>query len=183
LSEKLKQGELDVIIISLPFAEPGIETLPLYDEPFSILLPQDHPWASKEQLSSDALAKLDLMLLGPGHCFRDQILQACPECNQSSSDNADLLRTLEGSSLETIRLMVSSGIGATVLPCSALVGREDINAVVLPFKEPAPKRRIALAWRKSFHRRAAIESVADAIRDCPMPCISLLVDEASANRE
>lgn len=171
LSEKLKRGELDVIIIALPFVEPGIATLPLYEEPFSILLPQDHPWAGQPHLGADELAKLDLMLLGPGHCFRDQILQACPACNHSASDNADLYRTLEGGSLETIRLMVSSGIGATVLPCSALLDRTDANAVVLPFKPPAPKRQVALAWRKSFHRRAAIEALASAIRDCPLLCV------------
>lgn len=171
LSEKLKRGEVDVIVIALPFEEPGIETLPLYDEPFSVLLPQDHEFAGNQEISLAQLAQLQLLLLGPGHCFRDQILQACPDCNRSASDNADLQRTLEGGSLETIRLMVSSGIGSTVLPCTALEGRQDANAVTIPFVNPAPKRKVALAWRQSFHRRAAIDAVAECIRDCPLPCI------------
>lgn len=172
LTEKLKRGEVDVIVIALPFKEPGIETLPLYDEPFSVLLPRDHPFADKKAMSMAELAQLQLLLLGPGHCFRDQILQACPDCNRSASNNADLQRTLEGGSLETIRLMVSSGIGATVLPCTALEGRNDANTVNLPFVDPAPKRKVALAWRQSFHRRAAIDAVAEAICDCPLNCIN-----------
>ncbi|MBF0255715.1 MAG: LysR family transcriptional regulator [Gammaproteobacteria bacterium] len=178
LREKLKHGEVDAIVIALPFDEPGIETLPLYDEPFSVLLPLDHPWAEQKQLAVEQLSELELLLLGPGHCFRDQILQACPDCNRSASNNAELQRTLEGGSLETIRLMVSSGIGTTVLPCSALVERNDSNTRVLSFSEPAPKRRVALAWRRSFHRRNAIAAVAEAIRACALPCIKMLESPA-----
>jgi LysR family hydrogen peroxide-inducible transcriptional activator len=174
LREKLKHGELDAIVIALPFDEAGIETLALYDEPFSVLLPLDHPWAEQAQLPVEQLSSLDLLLLGPGHCFRDQILQACPDCNRSASNNAELQRTLEGGSLETIRLMVSSGIGATVLPCSALAERRDTNTRALPFTDPAPRRRVALAWRSSFHRCSAIHALAEAIRACALPCISML---------
>lgn len=171
LREKLRHGDLDVIIIALPFTEPGVETLSLYDEPFSLLLPKNHPWAGRTSLDNEELAQLDLLLLGPGHCFRDQILQACPDCNRSANHSGALQKTLEGGSLETIRLMVSSGIGATVLPCSALNEREDPNTLVLPFGNSAPKRRVALAWRTSFHRKASILALAKAIQGCKLPCV------------
>lgn len=174
LREKLKHGELDVIIIALPFAEPGVETLSLYDEPFSVLLPREHPWAGRASLSSEDLAQLDLLLLGPGHCFRDQILQACPDCNRSANRSGALQKTLEGGSLETIRLMVSSGIGATVLPCSALNERDDPNTLALPFGDAIPRRRVALAWRNSFHRKASIKALAQAIANCQLPCVDWL---------
>lgn len=174
LREKLRHGELDVIIIALPFTEPGVETLSLYDEPFSVLLPKGHPWSDRSSLDSEDLAQLDLLLLGPGHCFRDQILQACPDCNRSANRNGTLQKTLEGGSLETIRLMVSSGIGATVLPCSALNGREDPNTLILPFDKAAPKRRVALAWRSNFHRQASIQILAQAIGSCKLPCVQWL---------
>jgi LysR family hydrogen peroxide-inducible transcriptional activator len=175
LREKLKHGEVDIIVIAMPFSEPGIETLSLYDEPFSVLLPSEHRWAKRDSLKTSELTELDLLLLGPGHCFRDQILQACPDCNRSAASNADLQRTLEGGSLETIRLMVSSGIGTTVLPCSALAGRRDANTRVLPLKDAAaPKRRVALAWRRSFHRHSAVQAVANAIHACKLPCIRFL---------
>lgn len=179
LREKLRHGELDVIIIALPFTEPGVETLSLYDEPFSVLLPKDHPWADRSSLTSEELAELDLLLLGPGHCFRDQILQACPDCSHKANRSSALQKTLEGGSLETIRLMVSSGIGATVLPCSALIERDDPNTLVLPFGKRSPKRRVALAWRSNFHRKSSIKTLTEAIARCTLPCIQLLIDEAA----
>lgn len=174
LREKLRHGELDVIIIALPFNEAGVETLSLYEEPFSVLLPKEHPWAERELINSQELAELDLLLLGPGHCFRDQILQACPDCNRSANRSGALQKALEGGSLETIRLMVSSGIGATVLPCSALIEREDSNTRILPFDDSAPRRRVALAFRQSFHRKASVQILAKAIANCSLPCVQWL---------
>lgn len=174
LREKLRHGELDVIIIALPFSEAGVETLSLYEEPFSVLLPKEHPWAERELINSEELAELDLLLLGPGHCFRDQILQACPDCNRSANRSGALQKALEGGSLETIRLMVSSGIGATVLPCSALIEREDSNTRILPFDDSAPRRRVALAFRQSFHRKASVQILAKAIANCSLPCVQWL---------
>jgi DNA-binding transcriptional LysR family regulator len=98
------------------------------------------------------LARQDLLLLGPGHCFRDQVLRFCPECNRLSVSSDNMQRTLEGSSLETIRLMVATGIGITVLPYTSVSGYaypSDLLSV-RPFEAPAPTRMVALAWRKSF---------------------------------
>src|SRR5690606_29154383 len=107
LREQLKHGKLDVIIISLPFTEPGIVTQPLYDEPFQLAMPADHPWSSQKSISPEALADETVLLLGAGHCFRDQVLKLCPQLGLKQTANG-LQQTLEGSSLETIRYMVAS---------------------------------------------------------------------------
>jgi len=173
LSERLKQGELDAIVIALPFEEPGIVTLPLYDEPFVAVLPKDHPWTKRKQVSVLDLGGETLLLLGQGHCFRDQVLNVCPACNRSAQG---LARTVEGSSLETIRHMVASGLGITVLPCTASgAGHYEQSLLSFrPFDDPVPYRRVALAWRASFPRPKAIEAVRQAIQQCHLDCVSYL---------
>jgi LysR family hydrogen peroxide-inducible transcriptional activator len=166
LADRLKRAQLDLIVISLPFDEPGIQTLPLYDEEFVVLLPGSHPWAARESIEAEDLADERVLLLGPGHCFRDQVLEVCPQCI-NGADHADGLgRNLEGGSLETIRCMVASNVGITVLPMSA--AREDrLGGQVVcarPFAGHPPTRCVALAWRKSFPRTEAVEAVATAVR-------------------
>ena len=168
LSERLKQGKLDVIILSLPYSAPGICTEEVYDESFSVLMPSGHPLEKERSVNSDQLADEDLLLLGPGHCFRDQVLQVCPDCNQVSVTSDNIQKTLEGSSLETIRLMVASGMGVTVLPQTSVNGYAQEMTAVRPFAEPAPRRTVALAWRKSFPRPNAVAMLANAVRDCPL---------------
>jgi LysR family hydrogen peroxide-inducible transcriptional activator len=164
LRELLKHGKLDVIIISLPFTEPGVVTQPLYDEPFQLAMPADHPWASQKTISPDALVDETVLLLGAGHCFRDQVLKLCPQLSHKQTASG-LQQTLEGSSLETIRYMVASGMGMTILPCTACVPTREENRMLAfrPFKKPEPTRRVALAWRKSFPRPQAVEVVRQAI--------------------
>lgn len=182
LAEQLRRGDLDVIVISLPFAEAGIVTQPVYDEPFKVVLPAQHPWKKEKQIKARALAKENLLLLGAGHCFRDQVLQACPELNRASASGS-LQRTLEGGSLETIRHMVASGAGITVLPCTSVHGHaaEEHMLATRPFAEPVPKRRIALAWRSSFPRPQAIEALRAAIHDSPLRCVTML-EKSSRSR-
>jgi LysR family transcriptional regulator, hydrogen peroxide-inducible genes activator len=165
LIDRLKRGDLDVVIISLPFDEPGILTRPLYDEPFVMLLPAAHPWRDGEPMGVERLADENVLLLGPGHCFRDQVLQVCPNCLQSAATGS-LQRSLEGGSLETIRYMVASGAGITVLPCTAARGDGFSDGLVRTcrFAGPVPRRRVALAWRRSFPRLEAVDVIADAVR-------------------
>ncbi|MCL1861315.1 MAG: hydrogen peroxide-inducible genes activator [Proteobacteria bacterium] len=167
LVDALKRAELDVIIISLPFDEPGIVTQPLYDEPFRVLLPPRHPWAEQKGITPRMLAEEQLLLLGAGNCFRDQVLEVCPECQNGSS----LQRTLEGSSLETIRHMVATGLGVTVLPSTAADGLEANNPLVevRPFAHPEPMRRVALAWRVTYPRSGVLDMLRTAILDSPLP--------------
>ena len=175
LSEQLKQGRLDVIVIALPFNEPGIITQALYDEPFEAALPINHHWSNRTSIKATELAEESLLLLGPGHCFRDQVLQSCPDC----SNSGNLQESLAGGSLETIRHMVASGTGITVLPSSSHQ-QPAYNSLIkmIPFSEPAPKRRVALAWRKGFTRPEAIEVLRQEILNCKLSGVTMLEDEA-----
>ena len=174
LAQLLKNGEVDAVILSLPFADSGIATQALYDEPFRVLLPADHPWSKKTKIPAEQLCNERLLLLGSGNCFRDQVLQTCPRMNRSPTSN--IQQALEGSSLETIRQMVASGAGITVLPSTAADAKSAASPLVAvrPFAAPQPSRRIALAWRKSFPRLQAIEAVRQAVLNCKLPGVAVL---------
>jgi LysR family hydrogen peroxide-inducible transcriptional activator len=173
LGEKLKRGDLDVIIISLPFDEPNILTLPVYEEPFVILLPAAHPLTARKTLRSGNLENEAVLLLGAGHCFRDQVIEACPACVPQPSRDDNFVQTVEGTSLETIRHMVASGMGLTILPCTAAgVDRYSQRLITIRrFANPVPKRQVALAWRASFPRPKVIDVLQDAIAASQLSCI------------
>ncbi len=175
LAERLQRGELDVIIVSLPFDQPGIRTHPLYDEPFVVLLPAGHPWNQDQRVDLARLAQENVLMLGAGHCFRDQILSFCPDCVRGVPAN-ESQGTVEGSSLETIRHMVASGLGITILPCtSAGAGRYSERLVTIRrFSAASPKRRIALAWRSTFPRQQAVMAVRDAVLASGLTCVEML---------
>ena len=167
LRSKLASGELDAIFVALPFNETDVVTRGVYDEPFVVLLPEDHELTRKKRIDPAALADYRVLLMGEGHCFRDQVLEACPGLQQAVSDNyARGQAVIEGSSLETLKHMVASGLGITVLPKSAAdvatYGEETL--AVRPFTNPAPQRTIALAWRVSYPRHQAIDILTDALR-------------------
>ncbi len=176
LNEQLRSGELDVIIISYPFEEPGIQTRPLYDEGFTVLLPSRHPLASNAVITPQNLDGENVLLLGEGHCFRNQVLQICPGCLQKGNSDANLQKNLEGGSLETIRYMVASGIGITILPDSA-IGLDQMPWDLLtarPLAADQSYRRVALAWRKSFPRPEAINLLWESIRSCNLNGVTLV---------
>ncbi len=176
LSEALKRGELDVIVLSLPFAKPGIETEPLYDEPFVLAMPAGHRLSRRKQVSMEVLRDDTLLLLGAGNCFRDQVLEVCPGCAPGEASQNNMQKTLEGSSLETIRQMVASGAGVTVLPSTSTGPGTDLSGMLAfrPFQRPMPKRRVALAYRKSFPRREAVTVLRQAISNCPLESVQML---------
>jgi LysR family hydrogen peroxide-inducible transcriptional activator len=132
--------------------------LPLYDEKYVVMVPIEHPWATRKSIRAEELADEHVLLLNSGHCYSHQVLQACPELSRKG-------QVLQGNSLETIRNMVASNLGITVLPSSAATERH-INPLVkvIPFAEPVPVRRVALAWRKSYAREQAVLCIADAIK-------------------
>jgi LysR family hydrogen peroxide-inducible transcriptional activator len=164
LRDKLRNGELDAIIIALPFQEADVLTKTLYDEPFYVLMPADHPWTAKASIDSALLNDKSLLLLGEGHCFRDQVLEACPTVRKGDEQHT----TVESSSLETIRHMVASGLGISVLPFSAVNSHHYAPGIIAvrPLSPPVPFRSIAIAWRASFPRPQAIDVLADSIRLC-----------------
>jgi LysR family hydrogen peroxide-inducible transcriptional activator len=173
LTEKLKNGELDVIIIALPYKEQGIVTKVLHEEPFVVLLPASHPLTSHKTISSRMLEKENVLLLGRGHCFRDHVLDACPACIPKPGLEGDLPHAVEGSSLETIRHMVVSGLGVTVLPCTAAATHSYSKRLltIRCFGRPTPTRTVALAWRVSFPRPRVIDVISKAVRDCNLSCV------------
>lgn len=175
LLEELRDNELDVVIVALPVDLQGLHAWPLYDEDFVVVVPREHHWAGARQVPARQLAGEKLLLLGPGHCFREQVIEACPKCVDADPEGA---RPQTGSSLETIRHMVVSGLGITVLPRSSIDNRsEDQLLLATPFVPPAPHRRIALVWRKTFPRRKAIAAVRDAVLDSKMRGVRFLPDE------
>jgi LysR family hydrogen peroxide-inducible transcriptional activator len=158
LEAELKSGRLDAAIIALPFAPPGVATDFLYEEPFQVVVPSAHKWAKRKSVHPDELAGEHAILLNVGHCFRDQVLESCPELNRQD------VPTARTNSLETVRNMVASGLGVSVLPRDALTPKYHSSLVVpVPFAKPVPSRRIALAYRKSFPRPKAIDVIRRAV--------------------
>ena len=177
----LREGELDVIVLALPVEAPGVVSQRVYEEPFRVVVPAGHEWAGRQSIRNDELDGQNLLLLGSGNCFRDQVLEACPRLQRAEG----LAGSLEGSSLETIRHMVASGAGIAVMPSSAadpLTTKEPM-VKVLPFAEGAKKqgadlasdtagRTVGLAWRTTFPRPKAIDAVRQAILSCQLPGVS-----------
>lgn len=188
LLEALRQGDLDAAIMALPLPDHGLSLESLYDEPFVVALPQAHPWTERKAISAHDLKQETMLLLGNGHCFRDQVLEVCPEMSRFASSGNGIQRTFEGSSLETIRHMVASGIGLTVLPSASVPDMHTTEGMLryLPFEAPAPSRRVVIAWRKSFTRKEAIDAVCNAVRDSIrenlLPGVTLLEHQGSSHQ-
>lgn len=167
LRQRLRKGELDVIIISLPFTEADVVTQTLYEEPFVALLPANHALAKQTEVSAEDLAAENLLMLGEGHCFRDQILDSMPVLEPKSPIDkvgAHIKTATEGSSLETMRHMVASGMGVTILPESAAYSPYSSSALVTrPLADQSARRVVALAWRASFPRHKAVDVLRKAI--------------------
>ena len=185
LVELLRQGEIDCAIMALPLPEAGLVIQPLYDEPFVVAVPHSHPWAGRKVVAAQELKQQTMLLLGSGHCFRDQVLEVCPELARFSAASDGIQRTFEGSSLETIRHMVAAGIGITVLPVTAVPENPPADSLLryIPLEPPAPDRRVVLAWRRSFPRVIAIEALAKAVYATPLPGVRMLEGEAAAHQD
>ena len=187
LMEMLRNGEIDCAILAEPFPDAGLAVAPLYDEPFFAAIPSTHPLAAQESVTADMLKRETMLLLGNGHCFRDHVLEVCPEFARFSSDAEGIRRSFEGSSLETIKHMVAAGMGVTLVPRlsvppEALGGKKRKGSApyvkYLPVKDadgaPPPTRRIVLVWRKSFTRFEAIAALRNAIYACKLDGVQRL---------
>jgi LysR family hydrogen peroxide-inducible transcriptional activator len=168
LLEALRTGELDCAILAEPFPETGLAVAPLYDEPFMAAVPVGHPLAKRASVSAEELKQETMLLLGTGHCFRDHVLEVCPEYARFASDAEGIRKSFEGSSLETIKYMVASGMGVTVVPQLSVPKDEQPHVRYVPFAEPAPTRRVVLAWRRTFPRYEAIAALRNCIYACPL---------------
>ncbi len=165
LLERLKTGQLDLAIMADTIADTGFMTLELYSEEFVVAVPSHHPWVNRNYVNSSELKDQTMLLLGAGHCFRDQILGVCPDLMRFQAQASDVQRTVEGSSLQTICHMVAQGLGITVLPASAIpyLSGFSKSLKIIPFKAPVPTRRVLLVWRKSYPRMQAVEAVQAAV--------------------
>lgn len=174
LAEMLKQGEVDAIIVADPFDEPGTDFYPLYDEPFVVAVPQDHPWHKRTSLKSSELSSQSVLLLTPGNCFRDQVLAACSELAIRQKNAGSLASMLQGSSLNTIRHMVGSGMGITVLPGTSVSPADSAMLHVISFEYPIPTRRVLLVTRKKFYRNKAIDVLCKAVYTSGLEGVTML---------
>jgi LysR family hydrogen peroxide-inducible transcriptional activator len=186
LLESLRTGELDCAIMAEPFPDTGLAIAALYDEPFVAVVPTSHPLAAQDHITAQQLKAETMLLLGTGHCFRDHVLEVCPEFARFSSDAEGIRRSFEGSSLETIKHMVAAGMGVTLVPRLGVPRgaldapkskrRRDEEPYVryLPFDGDPPTRRVVLAWRRSFTRYEAIAALRNAIYACELPGVKRL---------
>ena len=193
LLEMLRTGEIDCAIMAEPFPDTGLAVAPLYDEPFMAAVPSNHPLAARDSITSQDLKQETMLLLGAGHCFRDHVLEVCPEFARFSSNAEGIRKSFEGSSLETIKHMVAAGMGVTLVPRlgvpkRALLDRktpaksrrkvvdddtDETFVRYLPIVDgqnaAPPSRRVVLAWRRSFTRYEAIAALRNAIYACELP--------------
>jgi LysR family hydrogen peroxide-inducible transcriptional activator len=175
LLEMLRTGELDCAIMAEPFPDTGLAVAPLYDEPFVAAVPASHPFAKRKQISADELKNETMLLLGTGHCFRDHVLEVCPEYARFASGEAEGMRkSFEGSSLETIKYMVASGMGVTVVPRLSLPKEPQPHIRYVKMIDPVPTRRVVLAWRRSFPRYEAVAALRNCIYACELPGVKRL---------
>jgi len=157
LVKKLDEGSIDAAIIALPFDIPGIETQPLYDEPFKVLIPTKHPWNNKQKINAKDLKNEKILLLDNTHCFSMQVREACP----GISDKAEVQ---VGTSLETIRNMVASNLGISILPQSATANNYSNDLInILPFESPIPFRRVAMAFRQGSSKQSSLVKIVKSI--------------------
>ncbi|WKB51348.1 LysR substrate-binding domain-containing protein [Eleftheria terrae] len=168
LLEMLRTGELDCAVMAEPFPDTGLAIAPLYDEPFMVAVPRQHALAKRESVSSEEVKRETMLLLGTGHCFRDHVLEVCPEFARFSSDAEGIRKSFEGSSLETIKHMVASGMGITVVPQLSVPSEPQAHVAYVPFRDPVPTRRVVLAWRRTFTRYEAIAALRNAIYACEL---------------
>lgn len=185
LLEMLRTGEIDCAIMAEPFPDTGLAIAPLYDEPFLAAVPSNHHLATHKAIKAEELKRETMLLLGTGHCFRDHVLEVCPEFARFSSDAEGIRKSFEGSSLETIKHMVAAGMGVTLVPRLSVPKdalepkpkrrKEDEHFVkYIPFEGEPPTRRVVLAWRRSFTRYEAIAALRNAIYACELPGVKRL---------
>jgi LysR family hydrogen peroxide-inducible transcriptional activator len=182
LLEMLRVGELDCAILAEPFPDAGLAVAPLYDEPFLAAVPSRHALAKRKQLTAEELRTETMLLLGTGHCFRDHVLEVCPEyarfASPAATEGVGIRKSFEGSSLETIKYMVASGMGVTVVPQLSVPAPAQAQTHIkyIKFSTPVPTRRVVLAWRRSFPRYEAIAALRNCIYACALPGVKRLTD-------
>ena len=164
LLERLHDHEIDAALLATPVEEQEFETLPLFDEPFWVAYSCDHAFYEKDRIRLRDLTKENLLLLAEGHCLADQAMDVCHmEERETHGEMADL----RASSLETLIQLVGAGYGVTLVPALAMRGSWTAGSGVVaqPLAIADASRRVALVFRRSFPRRAALQAFAGVILD------------------
>lgn len=161
LLTRLREGKLDAVVVALPLHDDQLHAEFLFEEPFVLAVPDGHPLAQRRTLTLDDLADQRLLLLEDGHCLREQALDICSRIDAKEKQD------FRATSLETLRQMVASGSGITLLPQLASSGAygNARGVVTVPFAPPAPVRHVGALWRKTSARGPAIEAVCDVIAE------------------
>jgi LysR family transcriptional regulator, hydrogen peroxide-inducible genes activator len=159
LLKRLRDGEIDLGIMALPAIADGIESRALYEENFTVALPNNHPLAAKTSIKVQDLKGHTLLLLEDGHCLRDQALEVCSRVDVKEAED------FRATSLETLRQMVVAGLGITLLPEMAVESPfgSQRGLTIRQFAKPAPSRTVGAVWRKTTTRAAAIGALCDVI--------------------
>lgn len=162
LLDALRSGALDVAVLALPAGTPGLVEVPVYEEDFVMVVPNDHSLAGRVDLTADVLDALPLLLLDDGHCLRDQTLDLC-----RSVDAHPLAGDTRATSLATVVQCVAGGGlgGVTLVPESAVaveVRRGDLSTA--RFASPAPGRTIGVVFRSSSGRAEGFRQLAELVR-------------------
>lgn len=161
LVESLLEHRLDAAFVALPVDVGSLEAIPLFEEPFWLLLPAGHPLAKGSRVAERDLAGERILLLTEGHCLRDQALELCERNAAQGEGGSDFRAT----SLETLRQLVAARVGCTLLPALAARAHEPSEATVLrPFRPPPPARRIALVHRRTYPRPDDLARLAEQVR-------------------
>ncbi|MGB0751977.1 MAG: LysR substrate-binding domain-containing protein [Gammaproteobacteria bacterium] len=162
LVRRLRDHEIDVALLASPVDEPEFESTPLFDEPFWVAHPVDHPLYDQDDITPQALDGIDILLLADGHCLADQVMDVC---SLSQRDEAGHMSDLRASSLETLLQLVSAGFGCTLVPALAVRGSwmTDTGVVARPLRSSDGYRTVSLVWRRTFPRARALEVLSNVI--------------------
>lgn len=178
LLRRLLAHELDAALLATPVPEPELTSLPLFDEPFWLAHPRLHPLAAKAEIGEADLASIDLLLLSEGHCLSHQVMEVCRLAERPREGE---MADLRAASLETLLQLVAAGFGCTLVPALAIrAGMPGDGALVIrPLHLAAAYRRIALVWRPSFPRQAALQAIAAVLHTHLPASVRALGDTAS----
>jgi LysR family hydrogen peroxide-inducible transcriptional activator len=162
LVDALHHGELDVLLLALPFPAEGVDTMSLFDDDFVLASPPGHPLAGSGKVRTSQLKGEGLLLLEDGHCLREHALDAC------KLRDADVSIPYQATSLNTIVQMVANGIGITLLPRMALEANllSGTDVIVSEFGEKNISRSIGLMWHRKTPRQAEFRLLGEFIRNC-----------------
>ncbi len=168
LLRMLREGSLDAAVLALPINDPQLTCVELFVEDFLLALPPRHALGKRKRIGIGDLANCELLLLEDGHCLRDQALDVCRMAGAMET------RSFRATSLETLRQMVASGVGMTLLPALAVAPPvpPSPNLQLLRFSGEVPQRRIALCWRRSTALGGLLERLAQELAAVPTAALS-----------